>query len=100
MSNKVSLVCRPSRTGGALSDETVSVFRGEVYLAIARRNRASGEESGSEGGTEACSMPPAPGRWRDADRRRRLFPQPRVRAPQLLDYIYRNLAYPLLPLAG
>ena len=36
MASKLSLVCRPRRTGGALSGETVSAFRGEVYLAIAR----------------------------------------------------------------
>src|SRR3982074_1939497 len=99
IASKLSLVCRPRRTGGALSGETVSAFRGEVYLAIAPLlvRRATRVRSEFRSTQYACA-----GRRRRRHHRRMLL-RPSDQALALgraLGDGNRNLADPPLPLAG
>src|SRR6202171_292673 len=99
IASKLSLVCRPMLTGGALSGETVSAFRGEVYLAIApllvRRGTRVGREFRST--QYACAS-----RRRRRHHRQMLLAAPprRGRWRRVLGDRHRDLADPPLPLAG
>jgi hypothetical protein len=84
-----------------VSDETVSAFRGEVYLAIARLIVRPVKNQGQKEVPKhaVCLRPAGGGRCTAGDAVSPLRPSAGESAA-LLGYAYRNLADPLLPLAG